>query len=92
MGAFAVLLHEDEPEASKALRSRIKEVFPDSEHYEFSEYVYLVSGPRLTTEVKEKLGLDDDENLYAAILRLKRIIRRKVLGGYVGLAESRRGG
>ena len=70
MSAFVVLLHDDEGESTDRLRSKIKEKFPGSEHFEFSEHTYLVTGPRLVTDVLDTLGLDDDETLYAAVLRL----------------------
>lgn len=70
MSAFVVVLHDDEPQASATLRERIEEKYPDSEHYRLSEYTYLVTGPRLVSDVAESLGMTDDENLYAAILRL----------------------
>ena len=67
---FVVLLHEDEPESSNKLQQRIEEHFPGSDHYKFSDLVYLVTGPRLVTEVKEKLGFNEDRELYGAVLRL----------------------
>ncbi|MDE0116080.1 MAG: hypothetical protein OXT07_05630 [bacterium] len=70
MSAFAVFLHQDEPEASNKVRKHIEENFPGSNHYKFSEYVYLVTGPRLVNEVSGALGLDDDDDLYAAVLSL----------------------
>lgn len=70
MSAFVVLLHDDEPESSAKLRGRIKEKFPESEHFEFSDHAYLVTGPRLVTDVLDQLGFDDDEKLFAAVLRL----------------------
>ena len=70
MSAFVVVLHDDEPKASATLRDRIKEKYPDGEHYRLSEYTYLVTGPRLVSDVVESLGVNEDEDLYAAILRL----------------------
>ena len=67
---FVVLLHDDEPEASEKLQRLIEENFPGSDHYKFSDFVYLVTGARLVTEVKEKLNFNEDDNLYGAILRL----------------------
>ena len=67
---FVVLLHEDEPESGNKLRRRIEEHFPGSAHYKFSDFVYLVTGPRLVTEVKEKLRFNEDEDLYGAVLRI----------------------
>ena len=70
MSAFAVILHEDELESSVKLRERIEEHYPGSEHYKFSDHVYLVTGPRLTTDVTEALGFNQDDDLYAAVLSL----------------------
>lgn len=67
---FVVLLHEDEPEASDKIRRLIEKHFPGSAHYKFSNCVYLVTGPRLVSEVTDALGFDDDESLYGAVLRL----------------------
>lgn len=71
MGAYVVMLHEEGPDASVTLRERIEKRFPGSERYKFSDHVYLVTGPLLVSEVLEKLGIDDDEDLYAAVLPLK---------------------
>ena len=70
MGAFVVMLHDDEPESNAKLRAGIEEKFSGSEHFKFSDHVYLVTGPRLVTDVLSTLGFDDDENLYAAVFRL----------------------
>ena len=70
MGAFAVLLHEEEQEANATLRDRIEEQFPGAANYKFNDNVYLIHGPKLVDEVMERLGIDDDESLYAAVLRL----------------------
>lgn len=70
MSAFVVLLHDDEQESNEKLRASIKQKFPGSEHFEFSDHAYLVTGPRLVTDVLDELGLDDDETLFAAVLRL----------------------
>ena len=70
MGIFAVYLHEEESESSATLRERIKDKYPKPEHYELTEHLYLVTGANLVSEVMEALGMDDNENLYAAVLRL----------------------
>jgi len=70
MSAFVIVLHDDEPEASATLRTRIEEKYPKTEHYKLSEFTYLVTGPRLVSEVAESLGMDDDDKLFAAVLRL----------------------
>lgn len=71
MSAFAIILHEDEPESNDKVRARIAEKYPGSEHFEFSPFTYLVTGPRLVSEVVDTLGLqDDDEVVYGAVLRL----------------------
>ena len=44
MGAFVILLHEEEPESTE-LRKRIEDRFPGSDHYKFAEHLYLVTGP-----------------------------------------------
>ena len=81
MSAFVVMLHEDEPDAAVVLRERIEEQFPGSEHFKFSDHIYLVTGVRLVSDVLQKLGLDDDVNLYAAVLSLN--------GSYSGRSWSR---
>ena len=71
MSAFAIILHEDEPEANEKVRNRIEEVYPDSKHFAFSPLAYLVTGPRLVDDVINDLGLhDDDDIVYGAVLRL----------------------
>ena len=76
MGTFAVLLHEDELARSAELRDRIENRYPGSGrspgsgHYKLSDHVYLVSGPRLISEVNDALGFGDDQELCAAIFRL----------------------
>ncbi len=70
MSAFAIFLHHDQTESNKRLRKLIEEAYPESAHYKFSDFVYLVTGPRVVSEVAETLKLDDEEDLYAAILRL----------------------
>ena len=44
MGAFVILLHEEEPESTE-LRKRIEDRFPGSDHYKFAEHLHLVTGP-----------------------------------------------
>lgn len=68
MSAFAILLHDD-PTAAE-IRAKIKDTYPDPDRYEFSEHVYLITGPKLATEITAALGLDDNPELNAAILRL----------------------
>lgn len=70
MSAFVILLHEDEPLANEKLSASIEEKFPDSEHFKFSSHAYLVTGERLVSDVIERLGFDDDDTLFAAVLRL----------------------
>ena len=70
MSAFAVILHEDEPESSAKIRAHIEEHYPGSNHYKFSDFVYFVTGPRLVSDVLDTLGFDDDDDLYGAVLRL----------------------
>ena len=70
MGTFAVLLHDDEPEANERVRERIEEKFPEDQHYRFGDTVYIISGPRLADEVVKALGLADDTDLAAVVLRL----------------------
>ena len=70
MSAFVVLLHQDHPESSEKLRARIEEQFPKPASYKFAENVYMVTGPKLVDSVTEKLGLNEDDELYAAVLRL----------------------
>ena len=70
MSAFVIFLHEDEPETNAKLRGRIEDRYPGAGHYKVSEHVYLVTGQRLVSDVGETLGLSDEDELYAAILRL----------------------
>lgn len=69
MSAFAVILHDDEPEANEKIRKRIEDEFPDADRFEFSEYVYFVTGVRLVDEVKNRLGLGNDD-MFGVVLRL----------------------
>ena len=68
---FVVMLHESEPEANEKLRARIEERFPSPQSYKFSDHVYLLAGPKLIEQVDDALGLRDDHELSAAILRLR---------------------
>lgn len=71
MSGFVILLHTDEQkESNDEIRKRIKAEYPGSEHFEFSEFTYLVTGPRLTSDVREALGINEENSLSAAILRL----------------------
>ena len=71
MSAFVIMLHDDDT-SNDELRSSIEKTYPGSSHYKFSDFVYLVTGPRLVSDITHDLGFDDDgnEKLYAAILRL----------------------
>lgn len=70
MGTFAILLHHDEPDANATLVERIEEKYPEDQHYRFGDTVYIVTGPRLAEDVVKTLGLADDTELAAVILRL----------------------
>ena len=71
MSAFAVILHDDEPESNEKIRARIEVEYPGSEHFKFSPLTYFVTGPRLVTEVVDTLGLqNDDDVVFGAVLRL----------------------
>ena len=65
-----MMLHEDEPESSEKLRARIEERFPSPQSYKFSDHVYLLTGPKLVENITDELGLNEDDELYAAVLRL----------------------
>ena len=70
MSAFAVILHDNEPEANELLRERIKQQFPGDQHFQFSDNVYLVTGERLVDKVTAKLGFDGGDDVFGAVLRL----------------------
>ena len=70
MGTFAVLLHEDEPESNATIHERIETNYPEDKHYKFAENLYMVTGPRLADEVVEALGMMEDGDLTAVVLRL----------------------
>ncbi len=57
MSAFAVLLHEDETDSNARLRELIEEKYPGSGHFKFSDFAYLVTGPRLVDEAGEGSGI-----------------------------------
>lgn len=70
MSAFAVFLHEEHELSNDLLRERIVDNFPDDQHFQFSDNVYLVTGVNLVEQVTKLLGFDDDEDLAGAVLRL----------------------
>ena len=83
MSAFVVILHDDEPDANKVLRERIKEGFPGDQHYEFSDTVHLITGVRLIEQIASKLGFEDedDDEALGVVLRLN--------GSYQGRSYSK---
>lgn len=81
MSAFVILLHENEPLSNDKLRASIEEKFPGSEHFRFSENAYLVTGVSLTSDVTERIGMEESDELYAAVLRLN--------GSYTGNSWAR---
>ena len=70
MSAFIILRHQDDPETAEKLRTRIEKQYPKPANYKFADNVYMVTGDRLLETVTGKLGLDDDTELHAAVLRL----------------------
>ena len=71
MSAFAILLHDDEPESNARLIERLEDQYPGGKRFKFSDGIYIVTGPRLVSDVSEGLGMvGPDADAYGVVLRL----------------------
>lgn len=70
MSSFAIVLHDDDEESHARIQPLIEEHFGGDKHFRISENTYVVTGVRLVEEVAAKLGLNDEEGITGAVLRL----------------------
>ena len=70
MGTFAVILQETDPEKAATIRERITTRYPDGKHFRISDEIFLVSGPVLSQDIADALGVEDDPEMLLIVLRL----------------------
>ncbi len=67
MHVFTVMLNEP---AAPDFAEAVNEHFPKRKHYKVNDMTYLVQSDELTSDICEKLGLDDKKKNIGVVLRL----------------------
>lgn len=69
MATYAVHLSGND---TKEQADRLREAFPELQHYQVSERFYLVRTDALSSDVAERLGFSDTESQPGAVFKLNR--------------------
>ena len=72
-------------DSSRGLRTQ----YPGGKRFKFSDGIYIVTGPRLVSDVSEGLGMvGPDARRLRSCAASKRLVQRSILGEALGLAEG----
>ena len=66
MATFAVILNEP----NEDVVARIRDAYPQPNHYEFSATVYLVAGDLLVDDIIDTVGIGEDNGAAGFVVRL----------------------